>query len=96
MISTWVGYEVGLIKDGYEAIGQEVNAYSIFVETIPYRFYNILMLVFVLCTAVFLKEFGPMLTAERRARKYDQENKDEINPSVVNEIDEMEPAEGVH
>lgn len=96
LISTWVGYEVGLIKDGYEAIGQEVNAYSIFVETIPYRFYNILMLLFVLCTAVFLKEFGPMLTAERRARKYDQTNKEEINPVASKEMEEMEPAEGVH
>lgn len=98
LISTWVGYEVGLIKDGYEAIGQEVNAYSIFVETIPYRFYNILMLLFVLCTAVMLKEFGPMLTAERRARKYDENNLEELNPSASNssEIDEMEPAEGVH
>ena len=96
LISTWVGYEVGLIKDGYEAIGQEVNAYSIFVETIPYRFYNILMLLFVLCTAVFLKEFGPMLTAERRARKYDQTNKEEINPAASKEMEEMEPAEGVH
>jgi len=96
LISTWVGYEVGLIKDGYEAIGQEVNAYSIFVETIPYRFYNILMLLFVLTTAVFLREFGPMLTAERRARKYDQTNEAEINPNTSNEIDEMEPAEGIH
>ncbi|SDQ40051.1 Na+/H+ antiporter NhaC family protein [Carnobacterium viridans] len=98
LISTWVGYEVGLIKDGYEAIGQEVNAYSIFVETIPYRFYNILMLLFVLCTAVMLKEFGPMLTAERRARKYDENNLEELNPSASNssEIDEMEPVEGVH
>ncbi len=96
LISTWVGYEVGLIKDGYEAIGQEVNAYSIFVETIPYRFYNILMLLFVLATAIFLREFGPMLTAERRARKYDQTNEAEINPNASNEIDEMEPAEGIH
>ncbi|WP_407370670.1 Na+/H+ antiporter NhaC family protein [Carnobacterium sp.] len=96
LISTWVGYEVGLIKDGYEAIGQEVNAYSIFVETIPYRFYNILMLLFVLCTAVFLKEFGPMLTAERRARKYNRTNAEEINPADSKELDEMEPAEGVH
>jgi len=96
LISTWVGYEVGLIKDGYEAIGQEVNAYSIFVETIPYRFYNILMLLFVLTTAVLLREFGPMLTAERRARKYDQTNEAEINPNTSNEIDEMEPAEGIH
>ncbi|MEK6189471.1 MAG: Na+/H+ antiporter NhaC family protein, partial [Carnobacterium alterfunditum] len=96
LISTWVGYEVGLIKDGYEAIGQEVNAYSIFVETIPYRFYNILMLLFVLATVVFLREFGPMLTAERRARKYDQTNEAEINPNTSNELDEMEPAEGIH
>lgn len=67
-----------------------------FVETIPYRFYNILMLLFVLSTAVFLREFGPMLTAERRARKYDQTNEADINPNASNEIDEMEPAEGIH
>lgn len=96
LISTWVGYEVGLIQDGYEAIGQNVNAYSIFLETIPYRFYNILMLLFVVCTALFLREFGPMLKAERRARKYDATNVEEINPYAgSSELDEMEPAEGV-
>ncbi|MFL2105296.1 Na+/H+ antiporter NhaC family protein [Desemzia sp. FAM 23991] len=96
LISTWVGYEVGLIQDGYEAIGQSVNAYSVFIETIPYRFYNILMLLFVVCTALFLKEFGPMLKAERRARKFDPTNIEEINPSPSSsELDEMEPVEGV-
>ncbi|MBM6615484.1 Na+/H+ antiporter NhaC family protein [Desemzia sp. RIT804] len=96
LISTWVGYEVGLIQDGYEAIGQSVNAYSIFIETIPYRFYNILMLLFVVCTALFLKEFGPMLKAERRARKYDPTNIEDINPNPSSsELDEMEPIEGV-
>ena len=96
LISTWVGYEVGLIQDGYEAIGQSVNAYSIFLETIPYRFYNILMLLFVVCTALFLKEFGPMLKAERRARKFDPKNIEDINPNPSSsELDEMEPVEGV-
>lgn len=48
LISTWIGYEISLIKDAYTMIGQvDVNAYAIFVETIPYRFYNILMLAFV-------------------------------------------------
>ena len=47
LISTWIGYEIGLIKDAYESIGQTVNAYGVFIETIPYRFYNILMLLFV-------------------------------------------------
>ncbi|MER2180531.1 MAG: Na+/H+ antiporter NhaC family protein [Desemzia incerta] len=96
LISTWVGYEVGLIQDGYEAIGQNVNAYSIFLETIPYRFYNILMLLFVVCTALFLREFGPMLKAERRARKYDATNEEEIDPHAMSsELDEMKPANGV-
>lgn len=44
LISTWVAYEVGLIRDGYVAIGIDANAYGVFVETIPYRFYNILIL----------------------------------------------------
>lgn len=68
LISTWVGYEISLIKDAYSSIGQNVNAYSIFVATIPYRFYNILILSFTIMTAFFMKEFGPMYKAEKRAR----------------------------
>lgn len=56
LISTWIGYEISLIKDAYSMIGQtNINAYAIFVETIPYRFYNILMLAFVFFTAYFFK-----------------------------------------
>jgi len=44
LISTWVAYEIGLIKDGLEYVGQHISAYQVFVETIPYRFYNILLL----------------------------------------------------
>jgi Na+/H+ antiporter NhaC len=69
LISTWIGYEISVIKDGYSIIGLDnINAYSIFVQTIPYRFYNILMLVFVVSTGYFLREFGPMAKAEKRAR----------------------------
>lgn len=94
LISTWVGYEVGLIKEGYEAIGQTVNAYGIFVQTLPYRFYNFLMLAFVLATILLLKEFGPMLNAEKKARNRTLYDEDELNMVSSKEIDEMEPAEG--
>jgi len=68
LISTWVGYELSLIKDAYVIIGQpDVNAFSIFVETLPYRFYNILMLGFVFFSAITLREFGPMYKAAKRA-----------------------------
>ncbi|WP_069638065.1 Na+/H+ antiporter NhaC family protein [Campylobacter pinnipediorum] len=69
IISTWVGLEISLIKDGYNLIGvKEINSYGVFIETIPYRFYNIFMLFFIICTAFMAREYGPMLTAERRAR----------------------------
>lgn len=68
LISTWIGYEVGLINDAYQTIGQNVNAYGIFLQTLPYRFYNILMLFFVVVTSLTLREFGPMRKAQERAR----------------------------
>lgn len=70
IISTWVGLEISLIKDGYGIVGVEnINSYGVFIETIPYRFYNLFMLFFIVCTAFMGREFGPMLIAERRARK---------------------------
>lgn len=95
LISTWVGYEVGLIKDGYEAIGQSVNAYGIFIQTLPYRFYNFLMLAFVLATALLLREFGPMLKAEKKARKNQKSEFNDFNLETSKELEDMEPAEGV-
>lgn len=94
VISTWVGYELSLIKDGYEAIGQNVSAYNLFVETIPYRFYNILILLFIVFTAIFLREFGPMLKAERRARVTGKLLNDGAQPMASDEITNAEPKEG--
>lgn len=95
LISTWVGYEIGLINDGYLSIGQQVNSYSIFIQTIPYRFYNILMLVFVFFTSYFLRDFGPMLTAERRARLRGELVAPEAKPMVSEETTGMEPVAGI-
>ncbi len=68
-ISTWIGAEISYIRDGLDIAGiTGVSPYNLFISTIPYRFYNILMLCFVVFTAVMLKDFGPMLTAERKAR----------------------------
>lgn len=96
LISTWVGYEVGLIKDAYGSIGQEaVNAYGVFATTIPYRFYNILILAFIFFSALWLKDFGPMLKAERRARSTGKVIADNAKPMVSAEATGLEPAEGV-
>ena len=95
IISTWIGLEVGLIKDGFESIGQSTDAFGVFLNTIPYRFYNILILIFVVATSYFLRDFGPMRKAEIKARKGQiSETNKEIALDKAAE-DEMAPKEGV-
>lgn len=91
IISTWIGLEVGLIGDALKSVGIEVDGFGVFLETIPYRFYNILILAFVVISALTLREFGPMLKAERRARK------GEVLPITEVSVDseDLEPIEGV-
>lgn len=97
LISTWVGYELSLIKDAYAVIGQpEVNAFGIFVETLPYRFYNILMLAFVFFSALTLREFGPMHKAALRAHEKGEVTNPATDSNVMNqESSFMMPKEGV-
>lgn len=96
LISTWVGYELSLIKDAYIAIGQtEVNAFGIFVETLPYRFYNILMLAFVFFSALSLREFGPMHKAAVRAYETGAVSNPNSKEIMNQENSFMLPKEGV-
>jgi Na+/H+ antiporter NhaC len=66
-ISTWIGFEVGLIAGALAGIGVDFNAYGVFIASIPYRFYPIFALVLGVTIAASCRDFGPMLTAERRA-----------------------------
>ncbi|MGB5849279.1 MAG: Na+/H+ antiporter NhaC family protein, partial [Ignavibacteriaceae bacterium] len=67
IISSWIGYEVGLIQDGLTMIGSDANAYTTFLATIPFRFYPIVMLFFVFIISYTQRDFGPMYKAEKRA-----------------------------
>lgn len=66
IVSTWVGYEVGLIAEQLPIGGP--SAFSVFVSSVPYRFYSIFTLVFVGAIALSGRDFGPMWEAEARAR----------------------------
>jgi Na+/H+ antiporter NhaC len=73
LITTWIGYEVSLIDAALQGITEleDVPAYEIFLQSIPYSFYPILAIVFVFMVAVTGRDMGPMYTAEVRARKGD-------------------------
>jgi Na+/H+ antiporter NhaC len=67
LISTWIGYEVGLFEDAMQSVGTGISGYELFFRALPSRFYCLLSLVFVGASILLRRDFGPMLTAERRA-----------------------------
>ena len=93
IVSTWIGLEVGLIGDAFNGIGVEADAFGVFLNTIPYRFYNILILVFIVITSLLLKDFGPMRKAEIRARQGRSVDSEIAMDS--SEHSDLEPKEGV-
>jgi Na+/H+ antiporter NhaC len=66
IISTWIGFEIGLIGDSFQTLGISENPYLVFLKTIPYNFYPLFALMTSFCIAWFTRDFGPMLKAERR------------------------------
>jgi len=73
LIGTWVGAEVGYIDAGLQGLSNrpaflaDVSAYSVFLASIPYRFYAILALVMVFWIGLLGRDFGPMRKAEEAA-----------------------------
>lgn len=68
-ISTWIGAELGYIKDGLSSIGElNLAPYQVFMSSIPYSFYSWLTLAMMFFLIWQRRDFGPMLSAERAAR----------------------------
>lgn len=72
LISTWIGLEISLINTAYNEANimpENMDGFGIFLRTVPYRFYNILMIIFVAILAITSRDFGPMLKAQRLVKK---------------------------
>ncbi len=69
-ISTWVGFEIGLIGAAFTQLELPFDPYSMFVATIPYRFYSIFAVLLVGVLIVTRLDFGPMRRAEERAKAH--------------------------
>ncbi|WP_197439727.1 Na+/H+ antiporter NhaC family protein [Calycomorphotria hydatis] len=82
IVSTWVGVEIGYVSDAYQQAGLDVDGYTIFLATTPYRFYPIFLLVFVYCIAWTGRDYGPMRTAELKTLKEGGCGRDNVSPPV--------------
>lgn len=71
IVSTWIAVEIGYVQEGLDNLTPvtDASAFSLFVACIPYRFYVIQALLFVPLVAISGRDFGPMLTAERKAQQ---------------------------
>jgi len=68
-ITTWVGFEVGLINEALQSINHQGDgAYIMFLQSIPYSFYPLFAIALTIYVAVTGRDFGPMLAAEQKAR----------------------------
>ena len=68
-VSTWIGYEVGLFEDISGTLGLGRDGYSMFFDALSFRFYCVLAIIFVIVNAISGRDYGPMHTAEVRARE---------------------------
>lgn len=93
IISTWVGFEIGLMQEAFESVGMEANVYLVFIETIPYRFYSLFALLFVFLIAFTQRDYGPMLQAERRSVKEGDVLGENARP--LTDTSELEIPEGI-
>jgi Na+/H+ antiporter NhaC len=75
-ISTWVGFEIGLIGDAFQDLGLTADPYKTFLSSIPYRFYPIFALFLGFTIAASRFDFGAMDRAEKRAAAGDVLAKD--------------------
>ncbi|MCZ6678656.1 MAG: Na+/H+ antiporter NhaC family protein, partial [Candidatus Poribacteria bacterium] len=69
VVSTWIGYEVGLFGDVANSLGIQKDGYSMFFDALNFRFYCIMMIVFMLVNVISGRDYGAMRKAEDRARK---------------------------
>lgn len=69
VVGTWAAIEISYMGEGLQAAGinDPQAAFLLFIESIPYRFYPCLALVFVFIVAVSGRDFGPMLSAEQES-----------------------------
>lgn len=93
LISTWVGFEIGLIQQAFQQVGIHTNVYLVFIETIPYRFYSLFALIFVIMIALTQRDYGPMLRAEKRAIHENKVLRDGATP--LTDTSALEMQEGI-
>jgi Na+/H+ antiporter NhaC len=77
-ISSWIGYEIGLIQTELDnilarypdSVIGNTTSFNVFLQSVKYRYYCIFMLILIPLQILSGRDFGPMLIAERLTKVY--------------------------
>ena len=69
-VTTWIGAELSYIQDGINTLDLNESAYGVFFNSLAYSYYPFFTLAFILILIWKKVDYGPMLKAERNARKH--------------------------
>jgi Na+/H+ antiporter NhaC len=95
LVTTWIGYQVGLIGESLSYIPDlDAEAYLLFLSTIPYSFYPLLAISFVFMVCATGKDFGPMAKFEEEARTRGVESGGHLDSALAQDCELTEAIEG--
>ena len=92
LLSTWIAFEVSIFSAQLPGVGIGESGYAFFLRALPFRYYCILTLVFVVATIASGRDFGPMARAERRARREGLPVAAGSRPAVSDRLSTIRPA----
>src|SRR5690606_14185997 len=109
VVSTWVGFEITLIGDALKSAASPTtdaaiqadllagaqNPSAVSLHSIPFLFYPILALIFVLMVVLTSRDFGPMVEAEVRASSGGGVIRPGAMPAADTTSRDLEPSDGV-
>ncbi len=96
-ITTWIGAELGYIEGAVQELenfDNSLSPYAIFVSSLKYSFYPILALCFILILIYTNRDFGPMYTAEVRARTTGQVSSAQTASEDEPNMEDLSPVKG--
>ena len=91
LVSTWIGYEVGLLGETADSLGLAKDGYAMFLDAVGFRFYCLGMIAFMVCNALSGEDFGAMAGAERRARQLGKPLDDNARPITTRAFTAVQP-----
>jgi len=70
IMSTWIAYQLSMIREGYKNAGnEEINSFQVFLHSIPFNFYCWFTLCLLLVAILRAWHPRPMLAAEARSNE---------------------------